>query len=191
MGDWYQTIADVQATPDESADLAATVLAWLVDAGIVLGEPTDCVLSGEGQGYPPGPNYAAAVTEAEPHLLALRTNGVAVVTGRTVFYSMGADTVTCPACGRRTELTDEDGEPNDAWHELSDTISVWFDGGSGTHACPNCRNPVELNDWTWSPPWGFGHLGFTFWNWPPLNPQFLAEAARRLGHRTVYPVGKL
>ncbi len=189
MGDWFQTIADVQATPDEADQLATTTLAWLIDAGIVLTEPTDCVLSG--LGHPLGPHYTAAVTEDSPHLLTLHTNGVEVITGRTVFYSMGADHAACPVCGHITELTDQGIQPNDAWHELSDTIGDWFEGGSGLHACPNCRNLVELNNWTWSPPWGFGHLGITFWNWPPLSPRFLADVTQRLGHRTVHPSGKM
>jgi hypothetical protein len=189
VGDWFETIADVEAAADEADGLAAATLAWLVNTGVVLAEPTTCVLSG--LAHAPGPQYATAVTEADPGLLSLRTNGVQVITGRTVFFSMGADRVTCPACGHSTELSDQGGQPNHAWHELSETIGVWFDGGTGTHACLNCGNLVDLNDWTWSPPWGFGYLGITFWNWPPLAPHFLAEVSRRLGHRTVHPSGKM
>jgi hypothetical protein len=58
---------------------------------------------------------------------------------------MGADRVTCPACGHTTELADQVGQPNHAWHELSDTIGVRFDSGTGTHACLNCGNLVDLN----------------------------------------------
>ena len=47
------------------------------------------------------------------------------------------------------------------------------------------------NDWAWSPPWGFGHLGIKFWNWPLLTGEFRAEVADLLGHRTVYPRGKV
>lgn len=88
-------------------------------------------------------------------------------------------------------LDDGTGAPTDAWEELSDAIQVWFDGGAGDHSCPNCRHLIGLNDWTWSPPWGFGHLGIDFWNWPQLSPHFLAEVSQRLGHRTVHPVGKM
>jgi len=31
------------------------------------------------------------------------------------------------------------------------------------------------------PTWAFGELGFTFWNWPPLRPDFVAELAEHLG----------
>jgi hypothetical protein len=50
---------------------------------------------------------------------------------------------------------------------------------------------MGLNDWRWQPPWGFGYLGFEFWNWPPLSQGFIAEVGRRLGHRTVLVAGKL
>jgi hypothetical protein len=189
VGDWFQTIADVDVTPDEAEPLAAAVLAWLVESGIVLVKATDCVLSG--QGHAPGPRYATAVTEADPRLPALRTNGVELITGRSVFFSMGAEHVTCPHCGLLTVLTDERGHPNDAWQALSDAIEVWFDVGHGRYRCPGCEHLVGLNEWTWSPPWAFGYLSIKFWNWPDLDPTFLSEVSQRLGHRTVHPYGKM
>lgn len=139
----------------------------------------------------PGPRYATVVTEAYPGLLTMRPNGVKVITGRTVFHSLGAEQVTCPRCRHTTDLTGDGGHGRDAWRALSDTIGVWFDGGCGEHPCPRCRGLVGLNDWTWSPPWGFGYLGIDFWNWPRLSPQLLTEVSERLGHRTVHPYGKL
>jgi hypothetical protein len=183
MGEYYETIADVEATEAEAESLAATTLAWLVETGFVLAGPTDCVLSEAG--YPPGPRYATAVVEDDPRLLRLRTNGVAIITGRTVFYSMGSGEVSCPHCRHVMALT------GDAWDELSDTIGIWFDGGDGGHPCPSCDRVVDLNDWAWSPPWGFGYFGLKFWNWPPLSPRFLAEVSERLGHRIVTPRGKV
>jgi hypothetical protein len=63
--------------------------------------------------------------------------------------------------------------------------------GPDRNQCPHCGHSVGLNDWTWSPPWGFGYLGITFWNWPPVKSEFLAEIGDRLGHRTVHPCGKM
>jgi hypothetical protein len=177
MGDWFQTIADVDASPDDAEDLAAATLAWLTENGIVIAAATDCVLSG--LGHAPGPHYTTAVTEPDPALLTLRTNGVQFDTGRTVFYSMGTDQITCPRCRHTIALADPQDDPNDAWQELAQTLGIWYDGGE--RPCPNCARPVGLNDWIWSPPWGFGHLGITFWNWPPLNRSFLTEIATRLG----------
>jgi predicted RNA-binding Zn-ribbon protein involved in translation (DUF1610 family) len=185
VSEWFQTIADVEATAEEAEGLAAAALAWLVESGIVVAEETDCTL--DGPGHAPGPNYATAVTHPDPNFLTLHENGLSVVTGQTVFFSMGADEVTCPQCGQVTPLEHDD----DAWQALADTIGVWYDGGSGDHPCPACGKAVGLNEWTWSPPWGFGYLGLKFWNWPELSPQFLAEVSRRLGHRTVHPCGKM
>jgi hypothetical protein len=195
VGDWFQIIADIEATADEAEELGTAILSWLIDTGVVLAEagagggPAD-------QGHPPGPRYASAVIEPRdvPELLTLRPNGVLIDAKihRTVFFSMGADHVTCPRCAHVVVLRDDGpGPPTDAWNELARTIDVWYGGGASEHPCPNCRHLVGLNDWEWSPPWGFGHLGIMFWNWPRLSPDFLAEVSQRLGHRTVHPYGKM
>ncbi|PWU51956.1 hypothetical protein DLJ46_03885 [Micromonospora globispora] len=97
MGDWFQVIAAPEATADEADRLAAEVLAWLVERGIVRPERTACVL-GEG-GHAPGPNWRVAVTDPDAGLLGLGTHGLEVITGRTVFYSPDLDSVACPYCG--------------------------------------------------------------------------------------------
>jgi hypothetical protein len=169
LGDYFQSIVDVEADAEEADELADAVLGWLLDTEVV--PSTDCVSYNE-----------------------VSNEGLVVVTRRHVFYSMtGEDAITCPHCGHMTTLDcDADGRPIGVWQDLLDTIGVWYDGGRGNRPCPNCDNSVELNDWSWSPPWGFGYLGFTFWNWGELlSPQFKAEVSRRLGHRTVHPYGKL
>nr|BFE60964.1 hypothetical protein GCM10020063_054900 [Dactylosporangium thailandense] len=42
MGDWFQTIADLDATAEEAPGLADVVVADLVADGIVSAERTDC-----------------------------------------------------------------------------------------------------------------------------------------------------
>lgn len=190
MGDSFQTIVDIDATADSAPDLAAAAVGWLVERGILLGTTTDCVL-GAGSGHAPGPRYAGAVTETDPHLHTLRTNGLEVTTGRTIFRSSEADHITCPHCATTTRLTDGTGSPNDAWGSVLETIDTWYTGGAGAHPCPACGRTAGLNDWRWSPPWGFGFLGLTFWNWPPLTDDFAAAVAGVLGHRTARPAGKL
>lgn len=185
VGDWFETIADVEATPEEAERLGAEVLSWLVEQGIVMAESTDCILGNHG--HRPGPNYTAATVEPSPDLHRLATNGVRVVTRRTVFYSIGPNQVVCPQCG--TAVVDD--RDKDSWDEFSSVIDEWYDGGSGVRACKQCGTRVGINEWGWSPPWGFGYLGFEFWNWPMLNPGFVAAVSKRLGHRTVRPCGKL
>ncbi|MFI7678959.1 hypothetical protein [Actinophytocola sp. NPDC049390] len=180
MGEWFQTIADVDATPDEAAGLADEVVAWLVAEGIVLGGRTHCLLGAEDLGYPPGPRCARAADDVDvPFPVG---DGLDVRIGRTVFHGgqSGVDRVSCPHCGASAE-----------WDEVSDTIGTWFESGVGGHSCRACGRTAGLNDWGWDPPWAFGYLGFTFWNWPPLGSGFVADVASRLGHRVVVVADKL
>ncbi|WP_346534278.1 hypothetical protein [Micromonospora sp. DPT] len=147
MGDWFETIADVDATAEEADRLGAEVLSWLVEQGIVM----------------------AGV------------NGLNVVTGRAAFYSTGVDRVVCPHC--QSAIVDQDDE--ERWPSFSESIDSWCAGGSGVESCPHCGKSTGLNEWHWSPPWGFGYLGFEFWNWPPLDPGFIADVGNLLGHRVV------
>ena len=184
MSDWFQTIADIDVGPSEAVQAGAAVLEWLITSGVVVAEVTDRAL---GDGHAPGPNFADAVREPDPNVMQWRTNGMKVIVGRTVFHSMDADRVTCPHCGSAIELHDDQA----VWNQLLATISAWYDGGQGNRACWVCGRTVGLNSWDWDPPWGFGYLGFQFWNWPPLQNQFVTEVAQRLGHRVVLPRGKL
>jgi len=42
-----------------------------------------------------------------------------------------------------------------------------------------------LAEWRGPWPWGFGNLGLTFWNWPPLSEKFVQTITSKLRHRTV------
>ncbi|MFC0006501.1 hypothetical protein [Micromonospora siamensis] len=185
MSEWFETIADIEATPEEADQLGAEVLSWLVEQGIVAAEPTLCILGDHG--HRPGPDYAAATVEPCDDLPGLATNGFRVVTGQSVFYSMGVDQVVCPRC----EAVVVDDQDRDSWSDFSPVVDEWCMGGTGVRACGHCGEPVGINEWRWSPPWGFGYLGFEFWNWPMLDPGFVAAVSNRLGHRTVQPSGKL
>lgn len=182
VSDWFEIIADVDAMAEEADRLAAEVMAWLVGRNVVMAKPTDCVLGGDG--YAPGPNYAAVVIEPDPHLHDLRTNGVCVITGRTVFHSMDIQQIVCPHCGS-VVVDDRDQR---SWHRFAESIDDWYCGESGVRTCEHCARSVGLNEWQWSPPWAFGYLGFKFWSWPPLAPQFVAEVSSRLGTGRSHPV---
>jgi hypothetical protein len=197
MSDTYQTIVDADATAEKAADLAAGVVETFQRRDIIAGERTDCVLgSADGTGYPPGPNYEDAiephvhsdVCRGQPHLdiRQLWTNGLAVDVGRRVFYSMtGEQALVCRSCGSRIAL---DRFPA----SLDEAINEWYAGaGPGQFSCSFCGAPVAVSAWTWDPPWAFGYLGFTFWNWPPLKANFVRDVGTLLGHRTVLVCGKL
>jgi hypothetical protein len=182
MGEWFQAVADRDATEENAPALATTIYNWLVGEGIISGAPRDCVL-GSDVGYPPGPHYEKAVSEPFEGILTLRTNGLEIFTKRTVFACpQGPPELVCSACSARCE-------PPDAW---SAAINNWYShGGPGLLTCPRCENVRSIADWEHDPPWAFANLGFEFWNWPPMTAEFVQAIGTRLGHRVVLVAGKL
>jgi hypothetical protein len=106
-----QTIAAVQASPQEANTLAADVRDWLVSSGIVSVERTDCVLDSD-LGYPPGPRADEVVDASgwSGRWQDMWINGLDIATSRTVFGAGQGDpmAVTCPHCSVQIELADED-----------------------------------------------------------------------------------
>ena len=143
-------------------------------------------MPGRPTGYPPGPNYRAVVhlgTNEDDHTPTLRTNGLEIVTGRTVFHAgQFGMSLVCRKCGFSS------GGSN-AW---SQAVEEWYEAsGDGRLACSQCGHEEPVTEWAYNPPWGFGNLGFTFWNWPRLEPSFVAEFSVHLAHRTVLVCGKI
>lgn len=183
MGDWFQTIVDEEASAEEAETLANEIRDWLVGRGIIQATLTDCVLEGDGRGYPPGPNFEEAISPgAHHHFLHLRTNGLHLGIGRTVFHSgQGETTVVCPKCQA----------PLDDHTKWVATIEEWYEGKTALLRCPRCNASTPITGWVFDPPWGLGNLGFNFWNWPPLKDEFVSELGDRLKHQTVTVKGKL
>ncbi|MBA0053014.1 hypothetical protein E0L36_19690 [Streptomyces sp. AJS327] len=194
MGDWFQTIVDTEATPEEAPGLAANVVDWLVADGVILAERTDCVL-GADAGHAPGTRYGDAVQQPDPELVNLWSNGLHATVGRTVFDAGQGEpsAVTCPHCAVEIRLVDEYWSPvEESWHRFAPAVGSWAEGDDEPVACPSCDRAAPVHTWHWADYFAFGSLGFTFWNWPDLRPEFVADVARRLGgHRTVLLEGKL
>lgn len=60
MGDYAQTLCDVDATDAEADELKHRLLTWLVDKRVIRPELTDCGMSSAG-GHAPGENYGYAI----------------------------------------------------------------------------------------------------------------------------------
>lgn len=192
MGDYGQTLCDVDAGDDEAEALKERLRAWLVNKRIVGPDITDCVLSREG-GYPPAENYGYAVHGREVSRLDLPrpgVNGMEIEVGRHVYWGADLEAVICPRCHHRESMTPRD---DGRWDTaFNDAIGEWLAGGPGWVPCLACGAKNGLNDWDWGYPWGFGALGVTVWNWDELSPDFIAEMSEVLdGHRVIHCSYKL
>lgn len=183
MGSWFQTIVDKNASIEEAETLATEIRDWFVGRGIIQATLTDCVLGGDGRGYPPGRNFEEAINPStNHHFLHLWTNGLHLVIGRTVFDSgQGETTVLCPNCQI----------PQADHIQWVDAIGEWYEGKTAQLLFPHCNTSAPITEWVFDPPWGFGNLGFKFWNWPPLKDEFVSELGERLKHQIVIVKGKL
>jgi hypothetical protein len=186
VGDWFQTIADLDAASEEAPGLADVLVAGLVSDGIVSGECTDCGPGADG-GHPPGPRYAEAFDGPDYGLLTLSWNGLFAWSGRTVVDpGQGGGEVGCPHC----DTVESFDEPlGTAFFEA---IDAWYTQRSSDTVCRHCGRTIAINDWQWTDGvWAFANLGLTFWNWPPLRDDFVAGIGLRLGHRVRLVAGKL
>lgn len=177
MGDHFQTIADVDATAEDAEARAARVVAWLVAEGIVLPERT-YEMFGKPV-YSPGPRW----DEVTQWPCEGGCDGLAVITGRTVFWgSLGSDMIpVCPHCSAAGTTA--------PWQEAMD---AWHGTGAGDLRCPACGLLAPLPEWTWEDDcFAFAHLGFEIWNSAVLRPEFIAGFGRILGPRIRTVAGKL
>jgi len=182
MGDHYQTAADLDADSDTAEAISIRLRQWMVSQDIIVPGESDCVLNSS-LGHAPGKNYISAVKKPSSHLLELRTNGVEFIKKRTVFHSGESEpTLTCPACGKQSEI-------NAAW---SGAVDEWHEGtGPGTLACAGCGAKTAIGEWQYDPPWAFACVGVQFWNWPPLRRDFLKALGEVAGHRFRLVTGKI
>ncbi len=195
VGDYAQTLVDVDATDDDAPRLKQRVLSWLINEGIVAAELSDCVLGVAEGGYAPGRNYSYAIVgrDAVPVIAPrLWTNGLSVDATRSMYWAGDLDAVICPRCGHREalELVGEgDGRFVTAFRPA---MLTWIDGGSGEVPCASCGAEIGLNDWEWSHPWAFGTVGVTMWNWDEICEEFITDLSEVLdGHRLVYSCYRL
>ncbi|UUZ55912.1 hypothetical protein LP419_10890 [Massilia sp. H-1] len=175
-------------TPEHAQQLAAAIVAWLVDEQIIDDEQCDGC-SGEGLCYRPGRHFMRACggveTDASNGNYASHStmvmNGMRVVTRRDVVINMQGQfgPVPCPRCGTPA--------PIDAfWQAGSD----WCEGKTDVMQCQHCGQPSALPHWV-HPEASFVVLAFEFWNWSPLSAQFIEAVRQRLGHRISLIDGKL
>src|SRR5262249_10862911 len=110
-------------------------------------------------------------------------NGVEEIVGRNVFHNMGAglDAVRCPLC-LSNQVNADWGVAVDGWYRGDDMAAC---------QCRSCNENGPIKQWRFDPPWAFGNLGFTFWNWPPMKRSFIDQISKILCHDVVLVAGKV
>jgi hypothetical protein len=188
VGDWNQAILDHEVTTLEQARrLAADIVTWLIDQGIVEDRQCDGCL-GDGACYPPAPQFMRAsggvesnfVNENYASFSTMVTNGLRVAVGRNAILNNQGEFAPgpCPQCGTDVPI-------DDFWQAGSD----WCEGKSDKMQCRHCGQASDLPRWK-HPDAGFIMLAFEFWNWPPLSDAFVQAIAKRLGHQITVIAGK-
>ena len=164
-----ESVVDLDAGPDEAAELAKRVTAELLGRGIIVParERPGCA-----RHFAPGPHAGEVVDAINQNW----STGLNVTTGRTVFDpgENGLETLYCPACG---------GEAREAEVDWSAAVVEWSDGsGPALLPCPRCFLASPIQRWTFHPTRALGQLGFEFYEWF-LRPEFVRQIGLWLGHR--------
>lgn len=143
------------------------ILKWLVSKDIVKAELSDCILGNLGYALSDGAQYIVSEPQFLPY--QLDTNGLEITTERTVFDTgqNGIDRIICPNCTEN--IVDNE------WD-----LDSWCQGFTNNLLCPICGTESEIQQYVFEPQWGFSNLGFTFWNWPELKPEFIVELQEKL-----------
>lgn len=183
MSDSFQSIAFPEVQASNAETVASRLCEALTSRGIVGREPnSDCALDDEG--FPPGEKFATVLDDqrSSAHLLTLETNGVVLQTEPTVYSGEEApETTICPKCDHRFK----------GGEDFVELIGEWFEGEEATLECPACGKVVPLEQVETSPAWALAHVGVTFWNWPFLSEQFIADLAALVGSKAILVTGKL
>jgi hypothetical protein len=185
VADYFQTLIDIHARPDEADHLARHVVEFLAGKDVISATPSE-----EG-GYPRG-SRALEISDPDDRPAAHETippvySHLQVIIGRATHAADMSEgrppRATCPSCARPLE------DPDEEWPAA---VQAWLAGDDDSSlACPACGASAPVAGWGYDSRFGFGTLAFRFWNWPPLSRGFLDELRRELGHPIAIVRGKL
>ena len=194
MGDYYFAAVDVEATPEQAESLGQQVVQRLVGEGVI--QPTlDPEATLGGPGYRPG-DRLNDLFEVSPGAYApwgMFSCGMEVVAERWVntFGFICVEAFVCPRCSARYSLDDSVGQ------QFGEAIGQFLKGNDQPLVhCPSCRHDSPAPGWYTKPHFGFAHLAFIFWNWPPLDSpswkiDILKLIAETTHHKIVVTYGKV
>ena len=181
MSDSFISIVPDKTDKTQVKELADKVVDRLVQQRIIKRELTYCTLGDKG--HAPGDNFKDAIEGDDYGFKTLLTNGLEVITTRQIFHNggYGLDEITCPDCNANIIETDW-GQALDEWTNET---------GQGKIVCPQCHTENSITDYNFDPTWGFGNLGFTFWNWPNLKDNLVRDIEQVVGRPVKMIYGRL
>jgi hypothetical protein len=168
------------AVDGSSSSLAARLLAWLVERGVVEALPTDSGLTA--LAHRPGPRALEAVVPQKASVYDFRTlviNGVELThtTQTQLLHGDEMPEFACPACGAAMDT--------DAVMERMMNPENPFLVPTPTRlSCARCNKSLALNELAVSNG-AFVNVVLRFWNWWPLKPEFIAELGQIGGRESL------
>jgi hypothetical protein len=108
MSDIFVSVVPMAIHLARPAEMARTVVEWLVEREVIVAVQSDCVLGGP-LGYPPGPRYKDILESGRSYRYYEKscqsfktslTKGLEVISRRTVFHagSNGLSVILCTCC---------------------------------------------------------------------------------------------
>jgi hypothetical protein len=196
MGDSFSSVFLPDLEPSEVAGAHGRVMDALLRAKIIAADQDPAaVLSPENctSAHRPGPAFCDLHDDRRymEMTLTLHTNGMAASVGAAwnVYEIQYIEAITCPAC----KAVQDDNVIGFVGANVMDLI----DGKVMPHlTCPACHVASDARQWAGIEPLGLSYLGYTFWNWMPVDadgwrvdiPGLIAQAA---GSRVYVGGGKL
>jgi hypothetical protein len=197
MGDNYEAIIDLEATPDAAEALGQRVVERMFGEGLIVPFLDPDAVLGDSGGFRPGCRINALYrwSPGESKFWKLVTNGMEVETGPWVnaFGFRFVKEYACPQCGAVFSCDDVGGVPN----QFYDAIAPFMNGTARpVVSCARCSAASTVQEWRSSNHLGFVYLAFVFWNWPPFDdpgwkvdvPALISEV---VGHKVVVAYGRV
>jgi len=191
MSDNYITICTVREV-ENPIELSKKIINWLQSNEIIEKELSDCIMNIQKEGYRPGENHLDAVCYDE-NILQLAVCGLETKTEKEVFNAMAFTAMTkmeCPSCNhnRFEGITSQDffmdnctEEQIALYNSVFPAFDKWIKNEEAKLTCPHCNLESEIGNYVIDNSLSLSNLGFTFWNWPELNSEFISKFQSVLG----------
>jgi hypothetical protein len=173
VGDDIESLVCLDVPAARVDAVAERAVRWLLERGVMVADPTSARADRlRDRTWPPGPRWLDVVRPRQPGSLS-SPGPVDVETRRMLFHPV--ERYEPPWCGRCGTPLAEDAHIA--------TFDKWVDGTEPDLVCAGCGWSAPVGDWTAHRPGAAGTCstvavgapGITFFSWPPLRADFVAE----------------